>query len=140
MGFLDDVRRAKDAADAQPPGLSRKERMKAAKAELADEKMRKTAEELSLDFGDLHIEIFERRAADTGEGVISNEKREQHMLSWMTTYIREIDLSPEDTYGVLPLRLREGFPPKIGLVHRDTPAYAKARESYHGSGSMGEET
>ena len=126
MGFLDDVRRAKQAAKSQPEGLSKKERIERAKEQLAAED-REAYEDRWLAPGAErpYIELIDvvgragSRAGDFG------------WRPWpVEAYLMVVGLHPEDCFGVWPTRSGETGVYEVAIAYRERPEYAAGRQRY----------
>jgi hypothetical protein len=126
VGFLDDVRRAKQAAEAQPDGMSRRERVARAMEEL-DESDQADFEARWLPAGGElpYVEVLDTPG--------STEPRSR-AIGWKPTvveaYLAIVGLTPEDCFGIWPARASENGVTKMAVAYRDRPEYAAGRERF----------
>jgi hypothetical protein len=122
MGFMDDVRRMKAAAEAQPEGLSRKERVARAQEQLAAEDQHEFETQWAAPGWERpYIELFD---------VSGRTDIKAGRLSPVEAYLAIVGLGPEDVFGVWPTRHGEGGIYELAVAYRDRPEYAQGRERY----------
>ena len=122
MGFLSDVKKMREAVEAQPPDLSHKERTRRAEQALADEEQHELESKFAPGAEPVHIEVLDtRKVRASGIGDVVN------------AYIGMLGLRPEDTYGVWPSRLGGGADQikAVAVAHRDKPEYEAGRERFY---------
>ena len=126
MGFLDDMRKLKQAAEAQPEGLSRDEKIARAKEQLA---------------GDARAAFETDWAAPGSEEPFVEILRGHHLtrrnetdFEWkpsiVEAYLRIVGLRPEDCYGVWATDTNESGVSEVAVGYRDRPEYARGRERF----------
>ncbi|HEX8123888.1 MAG TPA: hypothetical protein VF549_21745 [Solirubrobacteraceae bacterium] len=126
MGFLDDVRRAKQAAEAQPEGLSRKERVARAMEELERDDLAEFEARWRPPGSELpYVEVLKTAGKNVPHG---------RDIGWRPTvveaYLVIVGVRPEDCFGMWPSHLTDGGVGKMAIVYRDRPEYAAGRERF----------
>lgn len=126
MGFRDDVRRLKEAKEAQPEGLNRKERRERIKETLASEDR--------AEFESLLPEGFEAPYIDVVDTPGKIDPQDSTLAGWKPTaveaYLSLVGLRPDDCFGIWPVRLGEGALHRVAIAYRDRPEYAEGRERF----------
>ncbi len=127
MGFLDDVRRIKQAAEAQPEGLSSKEKIARAREELAaGERQAFATDWASPGWEPPYVELLD---------VTGGTKTDEADLKWKPSapeaYLAICGLRPEDVYGFWPTNVGDsGAIFELAIAYRDRPEYARGRERF----------
>lgn len=127
MGFLDDVRRAKQAAEAQPEGLSRRERVARAMEEIAvDDRAEFVATWLDDGHELPYVEVLDTAGRINPGGAEGTGWRP----AAVEAYVAIVGLRPEDCFGMWPAKLTEGGVSRTAIAYRDRPEYAAGRERF----------
>lgn len=123
MGFLDDMRRVKKAAEEQPEGLSSKERIARAQEQLAADDQQAFRSEWAVPGWEWpYVEAID------ATGVGSD-------MTWrpppVVAYLAIVGIRPEDTFAVWPTNIGDsGAIFELTIAYRDRPEYASGRERY----------
>lgn len=128
MGFLDDVRRAKEAAAAQPEGLSGRERREAVKAALAGEDRAAFEKWLAPDAERPYVAVLDT-VGEPGEPTPGD------LTGWKPTiaeaYLGIVGIRPEDCFGVWPGRISDsGGIHSLVVAYRDRAEYEAGRARF----------
>ncbi len=126
MGFLDDMRKLKQAAEAQPEGLSSTERIERAREQLAGEaKDAFVREWVAGGFEPPYFDIL------TGSNLAKAEGDVEWRPSIVEAYVSILGLRPEHCYGIWPTHVGDtGAVYEMAIAYRDRPEYAAGRARY----------
>lgn len=126
MGFLDDVRKLKQAAEEQPEGLTSKEKIERAKQQLAGDARHGFESQWMAPGAEWpYVEYLSGKRLG---------KADHADFEWgpsvVEAYLAIVGLKPEDCFGIWTTNSGENGVYEMAIGYRDRPEYARGRERY----------
>jgi len=125
MGFLDDMRKLKQAAEEQPEGLSSKERIERAKQQLAGDARHGFESDWMAPGAEWpYVEYLSGKRLGKADADL------EWRPSVVEAYLTIVGLRPDDTFGIWTADAGETGVHEMAIGYRDRPEYARGRERF----------